>query len=526
MIMGIYLNPNNSDFKESLNSEIYVDKSMLISKVNNIIDTKQKYVCISRPRRFGKSMTLEMLNAYYSSGCDSKELFQDLKISQDGSFEKHLNKFNTIMLNVQEFYSDNNNSIDEMIEDITETLKTEMLKQYPNLDYISKDRLVRVMNTIYTETGTSFIFLIDEWDCIFRVSKNDSKSQEKYLDFLRNLLKDKKYVSLAYMTGILPIKKYGVHSALNMFTEVSMTDVREFAEYTGFTEDEVKELCNRYSMSFEDTKKWYNGYNLEGVAIYNPRSVVMSMTGRKFNSYWTQTETYEALKVYISMNFEGLRDVIVQLIAGGTYKIDTGTFSNDMTTFNRLDDVLTLLVHLGYLSYNFDTQEVRIPNYEISKEFVNVIEISKWNETIKAIKQSMDLLEDTWLLKENKVAKAIEDVHQENTSIIKYNNENSLSCVVSLAYYSAKEYYSVIRELPTGKGFADIVMIPHKNHLDKPAMVIELKFDKNVDTAIKQILRKEYTQSLKNYKGDILLVGINYNKITKAHTCKIIKVTK
>jgi hypothetical protein len=252
----------------------------------------------------------------------------------------------------------------------------------------------------------------------------------------------------------------------------------------------------------------------------------MSLTGGDFNSYWTQTETYEALKIYITMNFEGLHDIIVQLISGGTYKIDTGTFSNDMTTFNRLDDVLTLLVHLGYLSYNFYTQEVRIPNYEISKEFVNVIEISKWNETIKAIKQSMDLLEDTWLLKENQVAKVIEEVHQENTSIIKYNNENSLSCVVSLAYYSAKEYYNVIRELPTGKGFADIVMIPHTNHLDKPAMIIELKFDENADTAIKQILRKEYTQSLKDYKGDILLVGINYDKTTKAHTCKIIKTKK
>lgn len=524
--MGIYLNPSNVGFQQALNSEIYVDKSMQIELSNKVIDTLQRYVCVSRPRRFGKSTALEMLNAYYNCTCDSKEMFSSLKISKTEYFEKYFNKYNVIFLNIHDFFSENDGSVDDMLRDIIETLRAEMLEQYPDLNYINRNKITRIMQTIYDKTKKSFVILIDEWDCIFRVRSEDKISQEKYLDFLRNFLKDKKYVALTYMTGILPIKKYGIHSALNMFTEISMLNPRDYAEFTGFTESEVKELCNRYDMNFEETKRWYNGYDLRGVPIYNPRSVVMSMTGKDYNNYWTQTETYEALRVYITMNFEGLRDIITKLIAGSTQKIDTGTFSNDMTTFNRVDDVLTLLVHLGYLSYNSATQEVRIPNYEISKEFVSVIEISHWNDVIKAIKQSMELLESTWCLREDIIAKGIEEVHQENTSILTYNNENSLSCVITLAYYSAKEYYNIFRELPSGKGFADIVMIPNHKHLDKPAIVVELKYDKDVDTALDQIINKQYADSLRDYTGNILLVGINYDKDTKEHTCKIIKCTK
>lgn len=525
MAIRRYFNRNHADFEESLNSEIYVDKSMIIKELNKIVNTENKFICTSRPRRFGKSMTLKMLNAYYSCGCDSKELFKYLKISKCKTFEKYLNKFNVIYLDLNQFISISG-TVKELINNLQSKVIRELKRYYPDNQYIDWSDLPTALEDIYCETEKKFIVLIDEWDCVFRFFKNDATAHKDYLDFLRYMFKGRDYVSLVYMTGILPIKKYGIHSALNMFTEISMTNPREYAEFTGFTENEVQELCNRYNMNFEMTKKWYDGYNLKGISIYNPRSVVMSLTGRDFDNYWTQTETYEALKVYISMNFEGLRDAIIQLIAGGTYKIDTGTFSNDMTTFHNLDDVLTLLVHLGYLSYNFDTQEVKIPNYEISKEFVSVIKISKWDKTIKYIQQSMELLEDTWQLKEDIVAKGIEEVHQENTSILTYNSENSLSCVITLAYYSAKEYYNIFRELPSGKGFADIVMIPNTNHLDKPAIVVELKYDNNVDTALDQILRKEYTQSLKDYTGNILLVGINYDKDTKEHTCKIIKDTK
>ncbi len=302
--MGIYLNPSTENFQKALNSEIYIDKSMIIDCINKVVNTQQQYICVSRPRRFGKSITAEMISAYYGKG-NSHEIFKDLKISKAQSYEKYINKFDVIHINMQSYLSEAKN-IDEMLEFIEQDLIEELMKEYAQVEYPKRITLVKVLATIFATKGKSFVFVIDEWDSIFRVYKNDKEAQARYLDFLRNLLKDQSYVSLAYMTGILPIKKYGQHSALNMFTEVSMTDPREYAVFTGFTEEEVSKLCKKYNMSLEETKKWYDGYNLKGVSIYNPRSVVMSMTGGYFNNYWTQTETYEALKVYIQMNYARL----------------------------------------------------------------------------------------------------------------------------------------------------------------------------------------------------------------------------
>ena len=385
--MGIYLNPNNLDFRQALNSKIYVDKSMLIDHTNSEIYTEQKYICVSRPRRFGKSMAANMLTAYYSRGCDSREMFSNLKISKAESFEKHLNRYNVIHLNMIEF-QDFSKTMDEMLEYLSRRLLFELKKEYSKVECFDWNNLFFVLNDIFAETEIPFIFIIDEWDCIFRIHKNNTDAQTKYLDFLRKLLKDQSYVALAYMTGILPIKKYGEHSALNIFTEVSMTNTREYGEFTGFTEEEVKVLCEEYEMSFEETMRWYNGYNLKGISIYNPRSVVMSMTGHDFDNYWTSTETYEALKVYIEMNFDGLKDTIIRLLAGEKVAIDTTTFCNDMVTFQDKDDVLTLLLHLGYLTYDFFTKEVWIPNYEISQQFASTIKIMGWSEVANSLRMS------------------------------------------------------------------------------------------------------------------------------------------
>lgn len=385
--MGIYLNPGNISFQQALNSKIYVDKSMLIRYTNSAIYTEQKFICVSRPRRFGKSMAANMITAY-CRGCDSKEMFSNLKISENPDFEKHLNRYNVIHINMVNFLG-RSKSIDDMLNYLTKRLLHEIKKENSDVDCFDWTDLFFVLDEIFQEKKIPFIFVIDEWDCIFRVHKNDLESQKKYLDFLRNLLKDQSYVVLAYMTGILPIKKYGEHSALNMFTEVSMTDPREYAEFTGFTENEVSELCKCYNMPFDETKHWYNGYNLMGISVYNPRSVVMSMTGGYFNNYWTSTETYEALKVYIEMNQDGLRDKVIQMIAGGKVKINPAKFQNDMTTFSSADDVLTLLVHLGYLTFDFDTKEVWIPNSEVRQEFINSIEDGGWENVINTIRQSV-----------------------------------------------------------------------------------------------------------------------------------------
>lgn len=522
--MGIYLNPNNRGFWESVNSEIYVDKTDMISYTNKCLNTKQKFICVSRPRRFGKSMALEMLSAYYSLGCDSKELFSDYKISKEESFEKHLNQYNVIYLNMQRFF--NMQKPEEMLEYLEKRVKKELIKEYG--EYISDQdvRLADMIEEIYEETDKQFVFLIDEWDCMMREKREQDDLQRQYLDFLRNLLKDQVYVALAYMTGILPVKKYGSHSALNMFWEYSMTDPKQLSEYVGFTEEEVSDLCTRYHMDFEKAKSWYDGYSFPGTRhIYNPKAVVEAMLTGRYSNYWTSTETYEALKIYIDMDFDGLRDTIITLLGGGKVKVNTRTFQNDMKTFETRDDILTLLIHLGYLAYNVDNEEVYIPNREIADEFENAMGVGGWKEVMDVLKASEKLLEDTLDGKEDEVAKALDYAHMEVASALTYNDENSMSCAISLAYYSARKQYHMIRELPTGKGFADIVFVPLKT-VDKPVLIVELKYNKEAETAIRQIKEKKYPKAMERYNGEILLVGINYDKDTKKHSCKIEKYQK
>ena len=526
--MGIYLNPGTIEFQESINSEIYVDKTMLIERTNAALRTKQKYMCISRPRRFGKSMAADMLAAYYGKDYDSAALFDGLEISHCETFSTHLNKYNVFKINMQEFLSMTQN-VDKMLKVLQKRLIKELKYNYP--EYVDCDNLVFAMQDIFSYTGQSFIVLIDEWDCLFREYKQDEEAQRKYLDFLRVWLKDKAYIALAYMTGILPIKKYGTHSALNMFMEYSMTDPGNMAEYFGFTEKEVENLCIEYGMNIEETKAWYNGYGLYShnkqedilYSIYNPKSVVEAMLRHRFGNYWNQTETYEALKIYIQMNMDGLKDAIIEMLADNSVRINIGTFHNDMTTFATRDDILTLLVHLGYLTYDVEKESVRIPNKEVAQEYINAISTMDWKEVISSINNSRKLLEALWNLDSDKVAAGVDKAHEE-ISILQYNDENSLSCTISLAFYFAREYYTKIRELPTGKGFADICLIPRKIHMDKPAVIIELKWDKSVSGAIAQIKEKKYIDALSEYQGNLILAGINYDKKIKKHSCLVEKV--
>ncbi len=521
--MGVLLNPGNTGFEEAINSEIYVDKTQLIAFTNKNLKTKQKNICISRPRRFGKSMAADMLVAYYSKGCDSKELFSNLKIAEDKSFEKHLNKYNVIHLGIQRFLRLAKNDVSQMVDFLDEDILDELMTAFPNVKKPKRLNAISFLENIFAQIGEQFIFVIDEWDQPFRKKKSNGE-MTVYLDYLRDLLKDQDYCALAYMTGILSIKKYGEHSALNMFQEYSMTNQRELAEFTGFTENEVRILCEKYDMDFSETKKWYDGYNLKGLSIYNPRSVVMSMTGHDYDNYWTSTETYEALKDYIKMDFDGLKEKVTKMIAGERIPINTRKFQNDMTTFSSADDVLTLLIHLGYLTYDFATKTTWIPNNEVQDEFINSIEDGGWEEVMSSIRKSDELLQATLDMDQEKVAGLIAQSHMENSSILQYNDENSLACVISLAYYSAKNKYIMHRELATGKGFADIVYIPRKN-VDLPALVIELKYNQSAETAIEQIKNKNYTKKIKEYSGEILLIGINYDK-DKNHTCMIEKITK
>ncbi|MDR0898089.1 MAG: ATP-binding protein [Oscillospiraceae bacterium] len=524
-----YLNPSSALFRESLASEIYVDKSALLTKTNKALGTRQKAICLSRPRRFGKSMAADMLAAYYGRGEDTAALFDGFKISEDPSYREHLNRHDVIQINMQDFLS-GAKSVEAMLDTLTRYLLHELLAAYNGIPIIDPSNLRQTCKDIYDVTHHSFVILIDEWDCIFREHKNDKVSQDKYLDFLRAFLKDQTYVGLVYMTGILPIKKYGTHSALNMFDEFSMTNAGGYAEFFGFTEAEVQALCARYNMSFDEAKAWYDGYTFrqpghaggEALSMYNPNSVVRAMMWGEFDTYWNRTENYEALAAYMRLEKGGLRDDIIKMIAGDSIKISTGTFQNDMVAENlkHRDDVLTLLVHLGYLSYDSKEKLVRIPNNEVRQEYINAINGLEWHGVAQAVEASYALLQSLWRMDEAAVAEGIDRAH-ENVSILQYNDENALSYTMGLAFYAAIDYYTLFRELPSGKGYADVVYIPRKLHADKPAVVIELKYDKTAEGAIEQIKAKRYPAALAEYHGNLLLCGINYDKGSKAHQCRI-----
>lgn len=523
--MGIYLNPGNEAFCEAARSKIYVDKTDLIEYTNSVLATSQKHICVSRPRRFGKSITASMLTAYYSRGCDSQTLFSAFKIGGYEDFSRHLNLYNTIFLNMQEFLS-RSATVEELIQRVQRAVMRDIVREYPEIHFFDAEDLAECMKEVYAEKKCPFIIIIDEWDCIFREYVKDSQAQEQYLDFLRDLLKDKPHIHLAYMTGILPIKKYGTHSALNMFDEFSMTNPGILAPFVGFTEEEVRHLCQAYHMNSADIKDWYDGYHFEKAkSIYSPRSVVSALTSGICDSYWNQTETFEALRSYIDLNFDGLKDDVLRMMAGTAVPLNTGSFTNDMASFYSEEDVLTLLVHLGYLGYDFSYKYAFIPNNEIRGEFASAVSVSQWGEVSRALKNSADMLTAIWERKEEQVAGYMEQAHLE-TSHLQYHDENTLSYTISLALYAARNFYTVYREFPSGNGFADMVYLPRKAFPDIPALVVELKWNLSAETAITQILEKRYFENLKDYTGNLLLVGISYDKKTRKHSCRIREIQK
>lgn len=523
--MGLYLNPGNEAFRQAVTDDIYVDKTAMIALMNRKLNkARAKYVCVSRPRRFGKSMAADMLVAYYSRGCDSKELFFGRNIERDDSYGTHLNQHNVIRVDVQRFLFDKSH-LDIFIDKMQEAIVRELESEYSGYFFMNQYGLPSVLEQIYAHTKKGFIFVIDEWDCVFRFAKERQDIQKAYLDFLRGLFKGAEYVEMAYMTGILPVKKYGEHSAINIFKEFSMLNPGSLAEYFGFTEEEVKELCESYGVDFGETQKWYDGYVLGGIHIYNPQAVADLMDSGDFRSYWTGTETYEALKVYIDMNFDGLKEAVIEMLGNAPCRIDPSTCQNDMTTFRTRDDVLTLLIHLGYLSFDEKRSEVFIPNQEIAQEFMRSVKAGGWDGLMQALERSDGLLQSTWELDGEAVAAGMSAIHNETASILQYHNENSLTCTILMAYYSAKAYYmNPLMEMPSGRGFADVVYLPKRN-IDKPALVVELKWNKSAKSAITQIKERQYADWLEGYTGDILLVGICYNE-RKGHSCVIEKYRK
>lgn len=514
--MGIFIDKGNIAFKEIKNSD-FVDKSGLIQILNDNIATPHRYICVSRPRRFGKSVAAKMIYAYYDRKSDSAPLFDDLEIAKLPSYKKHLNKYPTIYIDWNKFSElDEQSVLEEAQKEVIKDLK----ESYPFLE--EKELLSRALDEIHQKTGDRFVFIIDEWDRLVR--EIDEKTQIKYVNFLRSMFKSNTaddVFLLVYMTGILPIIKVESQSALNNFDEYSVIRPAKTAKYYGFTPDEVINICNKYNLDFELMQHAYDGYIIGNEkSIFNPNSVMMAVEDGKYNSHWSKSASYTTIEHYIKNDIDGLRDKIVRMLNGEKVSISVTSFRNDMKNIETCDDVLTLLAHLGYLSYDPVFGRVMIPNTEVADEFKNSIRVCGWGSLSKAIGNSRELLNATIAGDKKYIEKALDSYHDEATSFIEFNDENSLACAIRLAYYSAQAQYEIFREFPSGKGFADMVFVPIKNS-PYPAVVVELKYDKTAEGAIAQIKAKNYHGKLQNFSKTIILLGINYDKNTKKHEVEI-----
>lgn len=523
--MGRFVNPDNSAFQVALNSRIYVDKTGLIEYTNSVLDTTDAYICNSRPRRFGKSYAANMLAAYYSKGADSEKMFSDLLIGSSSDFKKHLNKYDLIHIDIQWFLV-NCKETNNIVAFITESVLDEVREIYPECLNSQVKSLPDALSRVKNQTGQKFIIIIDEWDVLIRDEKINEKVQDEYINFLRGMFKGiepTKYIQLAYLTGILPIKKEKTQSAVNNLDEFTMLQAYNLAPFIGFTEEEVKILCDQYHRDFEKVKKWYDGYLLENCQVYNPKAVVSVMQKGKFRSYWSETGSYEVVVPLIGMDFDGLKSAIIEILSGMSVEVDVSTFKNDPANIQSKDEVITYLIHLGYLGYNEQNSTAFVPNEEIRQELSNAVKDNNWDELVSFQNKSSTLLDATLTGNEEVVAETIEKIHSEYASVIQYNDENSLSSVLAIAYLSSMQYYfKPIRELPAGLGFADFIYIPKPEYANRyPALVIELKWDKNAKTALQQIKDKKYPNSILSYTGKILLVGISYDKKSKKHECVI-----
>lgn len=535
--MGLYLNPSANGFRRVLSAGLYVDKSELIAYTNAVMNSARNLTCFTRPRRFGKSFAAQMLVAYYTRGDDSRSLFETLKIANTSAaflkqrwlapqpFDKYLNHCDVIFWDMVDFAT--KCGIEHTVDKLQQATIAELREAFPEECCGVQGSVADFLQQIYRKTGRQFFIIIDEWDAIFREAQDNKALQEGFLDLLRSLFKSNisaaSFLSGAYMTGILPIRRYGTQSALTEFQEFTMLNPSLLAQFVGFTEAEVRTICQNFGADYDQMQRWYDGYKFDTIGhVYSPNSVIMALLNHRFASYWTQTASYESLLLYIEMNFDGLREAILQLLGGHSCRIAPESFENDMSKVNSRDQVLTLLAHLGYLAFDADSYEVSIPNEEIRREFVCALGHGSRPELVKAVLHSDELLAATINGDEETVARLIEASHLAQTQPLSYHSEEALRSVVITAYLSAIDHYLRFEELAGGRGYIDLLFIPTAN-TKKPALIIELKRDSSPETALSQIKKRQYQQALErfHYHGSIRLIGISYDSKTNRHSCCI-----
>ena len=551
--MGSILNPDKDNsfinLVKARDTRVFVDKTDFIEKTNALLNTDGKLLAVTRPRRFGKTVTAHMLSAYYSKGYAGRNIFDNLKISKEKNYAEHLNKYNVIYIDMNSIkdkyisYKSDKSLYIEAIDDIVDFLQYMVIRDLKeNKEYaeqissdplIGKKSLSSALEVICKHTSEKFILIMDEWDLIYREFQNESALQEKFIEFLRGLFKSDDGVScfaLAYLTGILPIKKYNSQSALNGFDEYNMLSPGDYAPYFGFTENEVAKIVKSTNckVSHQDLKEWYEGYKIKGVDIYNPNSVCKAVSRNECISYWSGTSSNEEFVRLINTDFQGLKEDIINLIEGEEVAFSCANFQNDMVTLKDKNDVFSLLVCLGYLCCSETKNKYRkvayVPNAEIKAVLMDIVKEQNWYERMETIKRSEKLLKAIKELDGATVATIIQDIHNSSSvALLDYNDEESLTyCVMTGLLWSTLDDYSCHREDQAGKGRVDLVYEPiTRKH---PLILIEFKYDGSAEEAIAQIKTQEYFKRYAGQYRNIIIVGINYSTKTKDHRCLIEKL--
>ena len=531
--MGFYLDSAapKTLYRSEVKSPYFVDKSMVLKELFQFMKTRNKHICITRPRRFGKTVMTNMIASFFTDAQDSSDIFDHLKIAKDDDYKTYLNQYKVIQINFSEM-PDECEDYKKYIRRINKLLKEDLKELYPQLKLDYEDTIKDLLRKIYERTGDEFIFVFDEWYYIFHEWFMTDRDKDEYLAFLSTLLKDQPYVKMTYMTGILPIAKYSSGSKLNMFVEYTMASEERFSDAFGFTDSEVDELFKRYqkntekqNLTREDLRIWYDGYHTKsGERMYNPRSVVVALTNNNLGNYWTNSGPYDEIYSYIEHNVDDVRDDIALMVSGEAVPARVREYAAVSMNLSTRDEIFSAMVVYGFLTY--ENGKVSIPNKELMDRFGEMLQKeSSMGYVYQLAKHSRKMLEATIHGDTKTMEKILEYAHNTEVPILSYNHEVELAAIVNLVYLSARDYYRVEREDKAGTGFVDFIFYPY-NKEEYPGIILELKIDSTPQEAIAQINDKKYELRLKGKLGEkgleqIVKVGISYNKKTKSHQCKV-----
>ena len=531
--MGFYLDSAapKTLYRSEVKSPYFVDKSMVLKELFQFMKTRNKHICITRPRRFGKTVMTNMIASFFTDAQDSSDIFDHLKIAKDDDYKTYLNQYKVIQINFSEM-PDECEDYKKYIRRINKLLKEDLKELYPQLKLDYEDTIKDLLRKIYERTGDEFIFVFDEWDYIFHEWFMTDRDKDEYLAFLSTLLKDQPYVKMTYMTGILPIAKYSSGSKLNMFVEYTMASEERFSDAFGFTDSEVDELFKRYqkntekqNLTREALRIWYDGYHTKsGERMYNPRSVVVALTNNNLGNYWTNSGPYDEIYSYIEHNVDDVRDDIALMVSGEAVPARVREYAAVSMNLSTRDEIFSAMVVYGFLTY--ENGKVSIPNKELMDRFGEMLQKeSSMGYVYQLAKHSRKMLEATIHGDTKTMEKILEYAHNTEVPILSYNHEVELAAIVNLVYLSARDYYRVEREDKAGTGFVDFIFYPY-NKEEYPGIILELKIDSTPQEAIAQINDKKYELRLKGKLGEkgleqIVKVGISYNKKTKSHQCKV-----